>query len=70
MADSQKSTKDCVKDSVKEFIEIIDDIIIGEIMDIPIVNKLEEKLVEVVIDALWIQHEGTPIDNTFLPWSA
>ena len=69
MDESEKTTKELVKESVKEIIEIFDDKVIGDFMDFPLVDKLEEKLVEVVIDSLWLT-TTTIIDETFMPWSA
>jgi hypothetical protein len=69
MDKSEKTTKELVKESVKEIIEIFDDKVIGDFMDNPLIDKLEEKLVEVVIDSLWLTNT-TIIDETFMSWSA
>jgi hypothetical protein len=84
MAESEKSNnemRETVKESVKEIIEIIDDKIIGDIMDIPIIDKIEEALVNALVDSLW-KFEAKEADGVdkldrvitenspFLPWSA
>jgi hypothetical protein len=87
MAESEKSNnemRETVKESVKEIIEIIDDKIIGDIMDIPIIDKIEEALVNALVDSLWkFEAKGADSANStdkidrvinentpFLPWSA
>ena len=60
--------KELLKEIILEVIELVDDKIGGPIMDHPIVDKIEAKIVDILVESLWIIKVEDKDD--IMPWSS
>jgi len=54
-------------------VEIVDDKLGGPVMDLPVVDKIERKFIESVVDIIWeleVDINNHVINHDPMPWSA
>lgn len=69
--DSDENKKKLFEEVIIDLIELIDDKIGGPIMDHPIIDDLERRMIHLLVDVLWDKMKEKSIEiNDVLPWSA
>lgn len=73
MEDSDEQRKQWYKTQIDAIIEVIDDMIpvVGKLMDLPVVDKIEQKVIDTLVDVAWeINFNDIDEHTSFMCFSA